>query len=476
MVGVGLAVVLVSCSDATDPDPAVEPPEIELMVDASSELQQPPAPAGSIPVAGGLFMTIPASTGQPPIPSGSVADRARQILEDTNEFLAQCGLHFALEAVQVIGVPSHLVSVQGNVPGSWGGHPPDNVGDPDLFTYYEDERLPADARELFAYGKRHTSKNAIGVFVVEEIEYYIGYERTPASGLSFPPVVHHHVDDYPFRNSVLVEPTDRDASGVPSASGRVAAHELGHMLLNTGDHWGEGFNLMLGGTDLTTDQCDRMRKNRERLFGDAAMPDPGPPETGTAIAMVSGNNQVGKAGEPLERPFAVRVTDAQGEGVRHVHVTWSVTSGAGHFGVRPASRTDSDGVGGIGFLPTTLGTTTVTAEVAGLEGSPVTFSLDAPMLVIKLRRPFNGWLGWGDPVFSGPEGGSEVDVPVGTTVEWSVTVETAHIASTSEPPGGQSFDSEALAEGDRFQFVPDVAGTWEFEDRISGATGSLTAR
>jgi hypothetical protein len=244
---------------------------------------------------------------------------------------------------------------------------------------------------------------------------------------------------------------------------------------------GEGFNLMLGGLELTPDQCDRMRENRERLFGDDAVPDPGPPTTGAAaIAMVSGNNQVGKAGEVLEVPFAVRATDAQGEEVRHVHVFWRVTSGAGRIAAaRPASRTGLDGIARMQFVPTAVGKNTVTAEVAGLDGSPVNFSIEAPTLVIRLQRDIQPWTGEfvGDPTFRGPEGESDVTVPVRTTVEWSILgVEEAHIASTSEPTGGGPFDSGTLASGGRFQFVPPVVGTWEFEDRVSGATGTLTAQ
>lgn len=51
---------------------------------------------------------------------------------------------------------------------------------------------------------------------------------------------------------------------------------------------------------------------------------------------------------------------------------------------------------------------------------------------------------------------------------------TAHIRSTSTPAGGASFDSGSLTEGERFLFVPGVAGTWEYVDQVSGATGTLT--
>lgn len=463
-----LAILLgpLACSDSPA-DPEALPEALmdmpRLLVDVSSELEPPDPPTGSVPVAAGLFMSV-SQIGQ-----AEAIERARQLIVETNEILDQCDMHLVMEAAQVIALPSHLLTVQGNEVGSWGGHPPDSVGDPDLFMYYENERLTNETRELFAYGKRYTSQNAISIFIVDGIEYYIGAERVGAGGLSFAPVIHHHPDDYPLRNSVLATGT----------AGQIIAHELGHMLLNTGDHWGEGFNLMLGGTELTSDQCDRMRENRGRLFGDDAVPDPGPPTTAAAeIAILSGDDQVGKAGELPDLPFTVRVTNAQGGAVRHAYVMWSVTSGAGRFPARPASRTGSDGIGVVWFVPTAPGSSTVTAEVAGLEGSPVTFSIDAPTLVITLRPEFFSWWGHvGDPVFSDPQGGSDVTVPVGTTVEWSVIgVEAAHIVSTAEPAGGQPFDSGTLADGERFPFVPGVAGTWEFEDQVSGATGTLTAR
>jgi hypothetical protein len=47
--------------------------------------------------------------------------------------------------------------------------------------------------------------------------------------------------------------------------------------------------------------------------------------------------------------------------------------------------------------------------------------------------------------------------------------------STSTPSGGMAFDSGDLTSLETFQFVPNVAGTWNFVDEVSGAEGSLTA-
>jgi hypothetical protein len=260
-------VCLPACGDATAPVPTLAR-EIELIVEVSHALELTSAPAASVPIAAGLFMAVTASVAPRPIAPAVVTDRARRLLEDANEILAECALHLSVEAVQVVAVPRHLASVQGNERGSWGGHPPDSVGDPDLFTYQQNERLTSEARELFSWGKRHTSPNAIAIFVVQDIEYYIGEQQTPAGGLSFPPVTFHHDDDYPLRNSVLVRQSEPDPSGLPLAHASPLVHELGHMLLNTADH----------ATDTwTSGRCERMRANRERLYGEDAVPDPGPP-------------------------------------------------------------------------------------------------------------------------------------------------------------------------------------------------------
>lgn len=141
----------------------------------------------------------------------------------------------------------------------------------------------------------------------------------------------------------------------------------------------------------------------------------------------------------------------------------------------------ADGIAQKFFRPTTLGTSTVTAEVAGLEGSPLTFTTHASVVVIRFLYDSM----WGYPHFAGPEDSNDVTVPVGTPVEWvwegedaSGVPETARIASTSVPPGGEPFDSGSLQPGERFRFVPGVAGSWEYDERLHAvpATGSLTAR
>jgi hypothetical protein len=130
------------------------------------------------------------------------------------------------------------------------------------------------------------------------------------------------------------------------------------------------------------------------------------------------------------------------------------------------------------FQPTAIGRSTVTAEVVGSQDAPVTFTTDASVIVIEF------WFGiWGVGFISPCPGFSkDVTVPVGATVEWNAPAEderfpmTYTVTSTSTPAGGMAFDSGTLKPKQRFRFVPAVAGTWEYVDRVTGLTGSLTAR
>ncbi len=215
-------------------------------------------------------------------------------------------------------------------------------------------------------------------------------------------------------------------------------------------------------------------------------PEPGPPLeppiVPAAIAMVSGDQQDGKAGEQLGEPFVVRAEDAQGNEVVNVPVTWRVTSGAGDVfrltseGYLESVTSTLTGPGGLAqvtFRPTVLGPSTVTAS-GGPNGPSATFTIGATALVIS-----NGF--WGR--FLGPNGSRDVTVPVGTTVEWLnyYSTFTAHIVSTTTPPSGASFDSGPLNLNDRFSFVPGVAGTWEYtwyygEHPDDRTTAKLTAQ
>ncbi len=205
----------------------------------------------------------------------------------------------------------------------------------------------------------------------------------------------------------------------------------------------------------------------------------------TAISLVSGNAQNGKAGEQLAEPFVVRVTDQSGNGVSNQAVSFEITSGGGALGGRcdvttsvqiRSSQTDADGVATMAFMPTVLGRSTVSARLSG-PAAPVTFSADATVLVVEF------WFGYWNFGFVGPcTNSGDVVVPVGTPVEWRIPVHddrypvTYTVTSASAPAGASGFDSGVLNSDERFRFVPLVAGRWEYRDRITGLMGSLTAQ
>lgn len=136
-------------------------------------------------------------------------------------------------------------------------------------------------------------------------------------------------------------------------------------------------------------------------------------QAAAAIAALSGDGQKGDVGFPLARPFVVRVTDARGAGFGDVEVAWRVTSGMALLELDPpsgfppgsitestfATRTDAQGNAAVFLTPRLVGTTTVTATARSLEGSPVTFTVDAilpewppisgPALVYERQTPYS---------------------------------------------------------------------------------------
>lgn len=212
------------------------------------------------------------------------------------------------------------------------------------------------------------------------------------------------------------------------------------------------------------------------------------------IMIHSGDDQVGPAGSKLPLPLAVQVTDSGDRGVPDVRIHWQLTSGTGELRswpedlplTQPFTVSDRYGVARVLFRPTEPGTSTVAAWVAGLEGSPAIFAINAILpadVVIRFGAIFDcyGSPSTMDPSrFLGPDGSSDVTVEVGATVdwiygEWMGPGCRAQVVSTSVPAGGEPIDSGIIRPGQHFRFVPDVAGTWEFTDAINGGSGTLTA-
>ena len=265
-------------SSARDAAAPLEGPKLVVEIDPD-RIALPASDAESSPVDIGVFLAVRGSRSRTPWSEADAADLIRNLMIGAGTILAQCAVDLRLEAAHVITLPNRLLQFQANDASSWGGHPPAGTPNPALFNYQQNERLTDDARELFAYGKQFTSPDAIAVFTVGAVVYYAAQEPAPAGGVSFPPNVFHHADDYPLRNSVVLVPDYLSGAPLPARIRPDAlAHELGHMLLNSGQHVAEPSNLMgeMAGTLLTSEQCDRMREDRERLYGDREIADPGP--------------------------------------------------------------------------------------------------------------------------------------------------------------------------------------------------------
>jgi PKD repeat protein len=96
-------------------------------------------------------------------------------------------------------------------------------------------------------------------------------------------------------------------------------------------------------------------------------------ESANGMAAFSGDGQSGPAGSPLGQPLVIQVTDAFGNPIAGVPITWSVEGGGSVS--EPSNITDGQGQA---FVLRTLGpaagpqATIATSE--GLAGSPVTFA------------------------------------------------------------------------------------------------------
>lgn len=102
-----------------------------------------------------------------------------------------------------------------------------------------------------------------------------------------------------------------------------------------------------------------------------------------------GDNQSGDAGSELATALQVRASDAFGNPVAGVAVTWTVTEGDGAINP-PANATGAAGTAAATLtLGATPGINTVEAASAGLSGSPVIFTASgtpAPAVVVSVEN------------------------------------------------------------------------------------------
>lgn len=205
------------------------------------------------------------------------------------------------------------------------------------------------------------------------------------------------------------------------------------------------------------------------MFGATATQPPEP----TSIETVSGDGQNGKTREALSDPFVVRVLDDQGAPVQGVEVDWNVVAGNGVM-LPNFSPTNAAGEASSTFTPgNSLGSADIEASVDGLTGSPRTFTAETTVWLVRLENiAFVDW-----------NNSSNHTIAVGDTIEWVNLDDPGQfgphtVTSSSEPAGGSAFDADLPAQGNRFRFVPEVAGSWEYFCEVHGAglmSGTLTA-
>jgi hypothetical protein len=215
----------------------------------------------------------------------------------------------------------------------------------------------------------------------------------------------------------------------------------------------------------------------------------------TQITIASGDNQIGVPSAWFPNPLAVRVTGSGNRGVPNVKVYWQIASGAGSLGSFPTAQpltqsftfTDAAGVARVFVQLPAIGTSLVAASIAELPDRAVAFTatvrapVELPALVFGFGPMFDCTPFTDPSTFGVASGASDGTMPVGAKVEWTYApwlsgLCRARITSIAVPPGGEPFDSGIISAGESFQFVPRVAGTWEYIDVLNGGRGTFTAK
>ena len=182
-------------------------------------------------------------------------------------------------------------------------------------------------------------------------------------------------------------------------------------------------------------------------------------EAGPAANMIKGegDNQAGRTGTAAATPLIVRIRDAFDNGVPGANVTFAVTAGNGQ--VAPLTdATDADGnaqtILTFGAPP---GPITVQASVAGLAGSPQSFSAEGGHVQVVNNQFQPGALA----------------VPAGTTVRWVwVQGATEHnvVPDATEPTSSTIEDYPFI-----YQYTFTTPGTYDYHCTVhAGMSGTIT--
>jgi plastocyanin len=179
--------------------------------------------------------------------------------------------------------------------------------------------------------------------------------------------------------------------------------------------------------------------------------------------VLSGQEQTGSTLEVFRRPLRVLALDRRGFAVPGIIVRWELAGGVATL----STTVDTTGPLGVSEVLVTagsvLGPVEVEAYVAGssLFGAEFDLLVTAHQIQILSDR------------FLAPLGGDTLYVVAGDTVEWlNRDVQSHLLRSVEEPPGGVVVRSDTLRNSDRYRFVPNVPGTWTYEDGINSGVAA----
>jgi len=175
------------------------------------------------------------------------------------------------------------------------------------------------------------------------------------------------------------------------------------------------------------------------------------------LEILSGDGQNGRTSETLPQPLVVRGTRG-GTPVAGLPVEWTISRGAATLS-SAASVTDVNGRTSVNLTPgPLLGGIEITAAVATARGQAVRFTVRTTVVLIDIL--IDG--------FDVPLGGDSVEVVVGDTVEWVNRDALRHsVVSRSIPAGAPAFISGSLRNSERYRYVANVEGLYEYVDTLS---------
>jgi plastocyanin len=174
--------------------------------------------------------------------------------------------------------------------------------------------------------------------------------------------------------------------------------------------------------------------------------------------VLSGQEQTGSTLEVFRRPLRVLALDRRGFAVPGIIVRWELATGVATL----STTVDTTGPLGISEVLVTAGSVLGPVEVDAYVAGSSDFGAEFDLLVTAHQIQILS------DRFLGPLGGDTLYVVAGDTVEWLNRDVQGHLLrSVEEPPGGVVIRSDTLRNSDRYRFVPNVPGTWTYEDGIN---------